>query len=387
MLMNYKQKMAPRNSAARSKSHPDDEVDWQIRCDEWLQKYQKLTPFRAVKSRAGWPLVLTGHGVSLRVERDTLLIKNGFTHHPQQQEVLRFFPGALTLPSRIIFLDCSGSISFDVLAWLQKQKVELLHLNWQGDVVATTTSAGYAGLPEKMEWQWNVRNNSSARLAFCRSLIQRKIQNSLSNLEFMNFGSWDWGNACAFLKNAIWTLDKRPPQTIEELLGLEGNCAAAYFRAWRSVTLAWKIKSRRFIPANWGGYDQRSSMATTRGNSKATHPINAILNYAYRVKESELLVRCIAGGFDPRIGILHELKDGRNSFLCDLIELERAAVDLKIFEFLRSTAFEVSDFNLGSDGVVRLNPQMARYIAGLISKDATGDISEMLELENSAGRS
>jgi CRISP-associated protein Cas1 len=203
-------------------------------------------------------------------------------------------------------------------------------------------------------------------MVFCNSLIERKIGNSL-NLEFMNFEGWDWRNAGDFLKNALWKLKKRPPQKIEELLGLEGNCAAMYFRAWRSVTLAWKGSSRRFIPANCSGYDQRSSMVTTTGNSKATHPVNAILNYAYRVKESELLVRCLAEGFAPRIGILHELKDGRNSFLCDLVELERAAVDLKIFEFLRSTAFEAGDFNLGAAGVVRLNPQMARYIAGLIS--------------------
>lgn len=122
-------------------------------------------------------------------------------------------------------------------------------------------------------------------------------------------------------------------------------------------------------------------MATTRGNSKASHPINAILNYAYRVKESELLVRCLAEGFDPRIGILHEMKAGRNSFLCDLIELERAAVDRKVFEFLRSTAFETSDFILRPDGVVRLNSQMARYIAGLISKAAYSTITDILHPE------
>lgn len=227
--------MSQSNFAARSKPLPPAGDAWQIRSDEWLRKYQKLTPFRSAKSRSVWPLILTGHGVSLRVERDTLLIKNGFTHYPQQQEVLRFFPGALTLPSRIIFLECSGSISFDVLAWLQKQRVELLHLNWQGDVVATTTSAGYAGQPEKIEWQWALRNDRSERMVFCISLIERKIENSLSNLKFMNFEGWDTHNACDFLKNALRTLKKRPPQTIEELLGLEGNCAAMYFRAWRGA--------------------------------------------------------------------------------------------------------------------------------------------------------
>ena len=119
-------------------------------------------------------------------------------------------------------------------------------------------------------------------------------------------------------------------------------------------------------------------------NYKATHPVNAILNYAYRVKESELLVRCLAEGFDPRIGILHEPRPDRNSFLCDLIELERAAVDRKVFEFLRNTTFEVSDFTLGFDGVVRLNPQMARYVAGLVSRADGRDIASILQLDFSS---
>jgi len=60
-------------------------------------------------------LILCGHGVSLRVEGGTLLIKNGFTHYPQQREEYRYFQGDLDRPARIIVLDGSGSISFDVL--------------------------------------------------------------------------------------------------------------------------------------------------------------------------------------------------------------------------------------------------------------------------------
>ena len=72
------------------------------------------------------PLVLAGHGVSLRIEAGTLLVRNGFTHYPQKQETYRYFKGDADLPPRIIMLDGSGSITFDVLTWLNQQKVPLV---------------------------------------------------------------------------------------------------------------------------------------------------------------------------------------------------------------------------------------------------------------------
>jgi CRISP-associated protein Cas1 len=32
------------------------------------------------------PLILSGHGISLRIEGGALTIRNGFTHYPQKQE-------------------------------------------------------------------------------------------------------------------------------------------------------------------------------------------------------------------------------------------------------------------------------------------------------------
>ena len=66
------------------------------------------------------PLILAGHGVSLRIEAGTLLIRNGFTHYPQKQETYRYFKGDADLPPRIIMLDGSGSITFDVLTLAQR---------------------------------------------------------------------------------------------------------------------------------------------------------------------------------------------------------------------------------------------------------------------------
>ena len=76
----------------------------------------KASARRTKRAKAQPALILAGHGVSLRVENGALTIQNGFTHYPQEREIIRYFRGDVALPERIILLDGSGSISFDVLS-------------------------------------------------------------------------------------------------------------------------------------------------------------------------------------------------------------------------------------------------------------------------------
>jgi hypothetical protein len=71
----------------------------------------------------------------LRADHGALVVRNGFTHYPQRVEEHHYFRGDRTLPSRIIVLDGSGSLSFDVLSWLSEQRVPLIRINWRGEVV------------------------------------------------------------------------------------------------------------------------------------------------------------------------------------------------------------------------------------------------------------
>jgi CRISP-associated protein Cas1 len=112
-------------------SDQDDHV-WAERCAYWLtisaEKRRGGPPLR----QSHKPLVLTGHGVRLRVDHGALLIRDGFTHYPQRAEERRFFRGERNLPSRIIVVDGSGALSFDVLSWLSEQNVRLFGLIGEG---------------------------------------------------------------------------------------------------------------------------------------------------------------------------------------------------------------------------------------------------------------
>ena len=47
---------------------------------------------------------------------------------------------------------------------------------------------------------------------------------------------------------------------------------------------------------------------TSGRNRHATHPVNAMLNYAYAVLESQLRIATVSEGLDPTIGYLHSCR-------------------------------------------------------------------------------
>jgi CRISPR-associated endonuclease Cas1 len=116
---------------------------------------------------------------------------------------------------------------------------------------------------------------------------------------------------------------------------LEANAAAAYFRAWKGMPIKWRGTNWRPIPDSWEAIEQRTSSIRLAGNRSASHPVNAILNYAYAVLQSQIQINAVAEGYDPTIGVMHEARDGSSAFVFDLMEPERPTVDRKVLEFIK----------------------------------------------------
>jgi CRISP-associated protein Cas1 len=344
----------------------EDDTAWPERCEHWLAETHKPHRRRAVRERPKQPLILCGHGVLLRIEGGALTIRNGFTHYPQKQETYRFFKGELTIPPRIIMLDGSGSISFDVLTWLSEQNVSLIRIDWQGNVQSVLANNGYAANPYRVEWQRETRTDPKQRMAFCIDLITRKIDGCIETLEKSIRRSPAWEQAIKRAYADLTRLECDPPHDLVSLRALEAGSAAAYFRAWREIPLQWKGLNQRPIPESWRQIGSRTSLFKLAGNRNAAHPINAILNYAYGILESHVRIQSVAEGYDPTLGIMHESREGSSAFVFDIMEPERPKVDRSILEFVKSHTFHAADFVIRSDGVCRLNPGMARCVAQVV---------------------
>ncbi len=105
------------------------------------------------------------------------------------------------------------------------------------------------------------------------------------------------------------------------------------------------------------------------GNRNATHPVNAMLNYAYAVLESQVRIAAVSQGLDPMIGYLHACRPGRAALVYDLVEPLRPRVDRGVLDFVRSHTFAPNDFALNKQGVCRLHPQLARQMVELAAGD------------------
>jgi CRISPR-associated protein Cas1 len=343
-----------------------DDLPWAERCRYWLTSpAQNRRPLRR-RRQTHEPLILAGHGMSLRVDHGALVVRSGYTHYPQPVEERRFFRGDRTLPSRIIVLDGSGTLSFGALSWLSEQNVPFIRINWRGEAV-TAVGAGHSTDPKLVAKQLATQE-SRRGLQVAISLIRTKLRNSVETLLVALPPSSKRDHAIKHLQVGISELTKRPPKSTSALLGLEGRSALAYFNAWQSLPLRWKGLNRHPIPIDWHYFGQRYTFARNKGGTRnASHPVNAILNYAYAILESQVRIQVIAAGFDPTIGFLHSGRRGRSDFVLDLMEPLRPVVDRRVLEFVQAYVFHPADFTIRPDGVCRLNPEIARHVVRQIT--------------------
>jgi len=59
------------------------------------------------------------------------------------------------------------------------------------------------------------------------------------------------------------------------------------------------------------------------------------------------------------------VRDGAPAFVFDLMEPERPKVDRAVLAFMNSEPLHPADFTIRADGVVGLNPELARTVVGL----------------------
>ena len=273
-------------------------------------------------------------------------------------------------------LDGSGSLSFHVLDWLAEQHIPLIRIDWRGNVI-TVLSHAYGLNPKHVRVQLDAVAHGRA-VAIANGLIQKKLQNCIATLRTLpQSGARDRG--IRKQEQEVQGLKNNPPRSIVKLLGIEGRAAYSYFAAWQSLPLRWKGLGRHPIPDDWHQIGPRTSRRNKIGtNRNATHPLNSILNYAYAVLESQTRMQIVSEGYDPTIGYLHTYSVDRPALVFDLMEPLRPIVDHKVLDFVQSHSFHPADFTIRSDGVCRLNPELARRVVLEVSGTCTTDTIEIL---------
>lgn len=351
-----------------SDPEPDGDGIWAQRGDYWEQHAAITTPQsrRRGKPAIREPLILTGHGVQFRIDQGALVIRNRFTHYPQRRQEWRFFPGDRAVPSRIIVLDGDGLISLHVVAWLARHAIPLVLLDWQGQVISVLNGDGTAPDPALLQEQRAAQHDGRG-LQLATRLVRAKLDASIETLHSLPTSALR-DRSIARVQRSWHELNVLPPPTVEALRLVEGRAAFAYFTCWQTIPLRWKGTGRKPIPEEWHHAGLRQSFVSGT-NRHATHPVNAMLNYAYGILESQVRIATVPAGLDPTIGYLHACRPGRVALVYDLMEPLRPQVDQLVLDFVQERTFDPRDFVLTERGVCRLHPQLARSVAGLILCD------------------
>jgi CRISPR-associated protein Cas1 len=260
-------------------------------------------------------------------------------------------------------LDVDGGLSFDALAWLSEHDIPLIQINWRGEILNVVSGNPETTIPDRLKFQLMAKNGDGG-LKFALNLIRQKITDSMETLRHAFPRSGNIDQAINKLEIEINLLKRGQPNSVSQLMGIEGRVGYAYFNAWRTCPIKWKGIDRHPIPDEWHQIERRSSKlgSTSHPNRNATHPINAMLNYAYGVLKSQVRMQVVAAGLDPTIGILHGNARGQHGLVFDLMEPLRPIVDRNVLEFVQSRTFHPADFTLSNTGLCRLNPELARNL-------------------------
>jgi CRISPR-associated endonuclease Cas1 len=174
----------------------------------------------------------------------------------------------------------------------------------------------------------------------------------------------------------VCTNELASSESLDGFLSLEGRAAQAYWRFLVGRPLPWPEWALKRIPEHWRVIGPRESGGRNRVRD-ARDPFNAVLNYSYTLLEIESRVACAAHGLDPDLGLLHVDDRLRESFVFDLLEPLRAKVDVWVLELISKKGLRPYMFHELRDGVVRLDPDLAKLLAESLMPKMRGPAMEL----------
>ena len=130
-------------------------------------------------------------------------------------------------------------------------------------------------------------------------------------------------------------------KTIEEVMGIEGNCAQNYF------SIFYKLITNQKVPFTFEFRTKRPPL----------DPVNAVLSFVYTLLTSEFAAALETVGLDSYIGFCHALRSGRSSLACDLVEEARCIAERFVITLLNLQIIGEKDFEKQISGAVWLNDE------------------------------
>jgi len=288
-------------------------------------------------------LVVDGYGKFVGQQSNRIVVKEKgrILHHERAEDL------------RQVVISGSGSISFDAMELLGSLGVDLIVINWRGEVTARLASRDMRTVQTRRDQYYAFRENRSGILA--QQFILAKMKNQYATLGTLAKSRKDTSPDVAdelinkresvseFIKK-VESLEIKPIDHIRSsLMGLEGIASTHY---WEGI----------------GAIIPEEFKFNCRSGRYAEDPVNALLNYGYALLEGEVWRGVHYAGLDPYGGFLHVDRPGRPSMVLDLMEeFRQQLIDKTIIGLLTKGEVSYTDFTM-EEGVCRMGDSTRKLL-------------------------
>ncbi|SFW64253.1 type I-C CRISPR-associated endonuclease Cas1c [Selenomonas ruminantium] len=269
----------------------------------------------------------------LALENENIVVKNG-------EAVLGRVP--LLTVENIVYFGYKGASPF-LMGECAKRGIGLCFLSTHGRFLARVCGENPGNVLLRKK-QYRLSEDEGKSVVFARNFIAGKIFNARTVLERarrdhpLNIDGEKFLLISNDLKAAIKTV--RKVTDVDELRGIEGNAASAYFSVLDDLIL------------------QNKEQFTFAGRSKRPPigKVNALLSFAYTLLAHDCASALESVGLDAYVGFMHTDRPGRISLALDLMEELRAIyADRFVVTLINNRIVKSNDFDDKENGVTLLN--------------------------------
>jgi len=249
------------------------------------------------------------------------------------------------------------SITTPALAALMDREIPVAFHSHGGWFRGIAQGVGHRNVEVRTE-QYRRSFDASYCLTFARDLVAAKIVNQRTIVRR------NWHGEREQRKDVLNRLNVARRSTkgktsVSTLLGLEGDAAATYFRAFSELLAPPNTKE---------GVEGENGLApfrfTARNRRPPTDPVNALLSLAYAMLTRHVTVALATVGLDPYRGFLHAPRYGRPSLALDIMEPFRPIIaDSVVLSVVNTGEVSPRDFVSAPTGTSLTPPGRRRFVS------------------------
>lgn len=199
--------------------------------------------------------------------------------------------------------------------------------------------------------QYMLYNDASYRLATSKEIVRQKVYNGCRFLSKCNrYHKKERASLAAKkMRSMLYSLESC--NSIEEVMGIEGACAAAYFEGLGDM------------------FEGDEFTFSKRTANPPLDPINVMLSLGYTLLLSDIVSALYSAGLDPYVGYFHSLDYGRVSLACDLQEEFRFIIDRLVTKIVNNRQIKQSCFERDEDDDISLILEARKIFYKAYEKD------------------